>query len=92
MTDPEKLRLLAALQDKQDADRGMYDRTEVQDDLRRIADWIEARANPNILAAARSRYSEAVRFTFTQKQWDEIMEETRQIVAAALTPPGDTDE
>jgi len=46
-------------------------------------------ANPNILAAARSRYSEAVRFTFTQKQWDEIMEETRQIVAAALTPPED---
>ncbi len=44
LSDPDKLRLQAALLDKQDFDRGVFDRTEVQEDLRRIADYIETAA------------------------------------------------
>lgn len=39
--DAAKLRLQALVMDKYDLDRGVYDRTGVQDDLRRIADRIE---------------------------------------------------
>ncbi len=42
LSDPDKLRLEAAVHDKRDYERGVYDRTEVQDDLRRIADRLEA--------------------------------------------------
>ena len=42
LSDPDKLRLEAAMHDKRDYERGVYDRTEVQDDLRRIADRLEA--------------------------------------------------
>ena len=42
LSDPDKLRLEAAVHDMRDYDRGVYDRTEVQDDLRRIADRLEA--------------------------------------------------
>ena len=41
LSDPDKLRLEAAMHDKRDYERGVYDRTEVQDDLRRIADQLE---------------------------------------------------
>ena len=88
MTDPEKLRLLAALQDKQDADRGVYDRTEVQDDLRRIADWIEARANPNIEAAHRAMRALMPR-EWEREPFPKAFAEI--IIEAALTPLGDTE-
>ena len=44
LSDPDKLRLEAAMHDMRDYERGVYDRTEVQEDLRRIADYIEAAA------------------------------------------------
>ena len=42
LSDPDKLRLEAATHDMRDYERGVYDRTEVQDDLRRIANRLEA--------------------------------------------------
>ena len=41
LSDPDKLRLEAAMHDMRDYKRGVYDRTEVQDDLRRIASRLE---------------------------------------------------
>ena len=44
LSDPDKLRLEAAMHDMRDYERGVYARTEVQEDLRRIADYIEVAA------------------------------------------------
>jgi hypothetical protein len=42
ITDGEKLRLLAALEDARDCSRSGKRSTEVQDDLRRMADRLDA--------------------------------------------------
>ena len=100
MTDAEKLRLLARWHDEKDNMRGYLGAREVQDDLRRIADLLEA-VPPEVLKALAYKTWKAVPVEPTRDQlravgchammdvtvWDAARDDYRAMLASALEKP-----